>query len=428
MNQDSGRIPAFGRLALAAKYQNLLALGDVEGQYGGDGSKIVGAIIMHAAWRGASKGWLFEALNDTRNRGGFACLRRRRPDLGRWFEREWQKAEALVRNNPPAGNRHDVMFAIQERREYAATLPWSGRGGATDRAVYEVLLQIAQRAQRLSDFGASVREVAERAGLSRASAANSLRRLDQHWRLTRRTSAGAGQRASIWSLRPLARDGPKSRGTHRGQSGNTFGPCVIDCPGDVQADVWRWSAGGLGKAKWRVWSHLGLKIVSVSDLAAVLQLSEHTIRGHLRSLAKHGLAEHQPDGWRRGSATPDEVAIRLGVAGIGERQRERHSLERAAYRANLQSFAIEQDTPPERVDHETGEVVATKELRAPQVVELRSGRGGPRRRGPAALGIEHAAISNERSNGRTAARGRKRQVSRRLAGVRDALLESSATA
>jgi DNA-binding transcriptional ArsR family regulator len=133
---------------------------------------------------------------------------------------------------------------------------------------------------------------------------------------------------------------------------------------------------------------LGERPVSESDLGMAIGTKPETIRRHLRALREHGLAvPDDADQWLRGPVSLDDVATKLGIAGAGDRQRQQHQRERDNFRAARQDYAAALDTPPERVDYETGEVVATSELRSPQGIELSAERRTSRRRSVAASTI-----------------------------------------
>ena len=72
-----------------------------------------------------------------------------------------------------------------------ARLNWSGNAGATDWAVSQALLVIVRRTSKL-EFHASVREVAELAGVGSDTAARSLKRLTHMGLITRLRPAGGG--------------------------------------------------------------------------------------------------------------------------------------------------------------------------------------------------------------------------------------------
>lgn len=78
----------------------LLRHGDTEGRYGGDGSRIVAAIVLNAVNRGLHPDRVRGLLVDPQHRGGFACFRRRR-NLDRWFAEECPLTCAPSSTPPP---------------------------------------------------------------------------------------------------------------------------------------------------------------------------------------------------------------------------------------------------------------------------------------------------------------------------------------
>ena len=201
MDQDSGRrgrAAALRLLGLSSKYENLLAYGDTKGRYGGDGSCVVGAIILDAVRRGCDRELLFAALSDEQNLGGFSCMRRHRSNIRRWFEADWKRAQRRVPSSRSL--RNDVRFCVQELRELADRLCWKGVGGATDHATFLALLAIASRIGRFEDFDASVRELAEMAGVGAMTVSRYLKRLVKR-RLVWLESSAHGAKPATWTLR-----------------------------------------------------------------------------------------------------------------------------------------------------------------------------------------------------------------------------------
>ena len=99
--------------ALADRYMVLLRHGDTEGAYGNDGSRMVGAIVLHAVNRKVPKETVFRLLANPQHRGGFAALRRHR-NLERWFDAEWKRAQRRVADHP----------LIQDGRRRSSQLGW----------------------------------------------------------------------------------------------------------------------------------------------------------------------------------------------------------------------------------------------------------------------------------------------------------------
>ena len=212
---------------------------------------------------------------------------------------------------------------ISARTEQA---PWSGIPGATDYAVIRAHLSIARLAGRVMHHAAS-RDIAERAGVSRATVGRSRTRLvNAGWLCP--IAPGSPGRAGQWRIQvPGGGDSvaPYSMTTREGGR-----PRPPSTPQAVFPDVWRWR--GLGQLAGRLWEVLSHEELSVAALTRLLgrdgRNAKRSIRGCLKRLERYGLAEHGSGGWRRGTASPSEVAAHLRSSGAGERQVQRHAQER----------------------------------------------------------------------------------------------------
>jgi hypothetical protein len=162
------------RTELPRAIRLLLERGDIERKYDGDGSRIIGAIIMAAVQNGCDRDWIFGLLNDPRNKGGFVALQRRRGDLRRWFEGDWERAERKVASEPAILDPQQALFELQQLLDSVDLMQWSGRAGATDRAVYQAAVRLAQKAGRLNRVTLPVRQLAEHALVSAGTASVSL--------------------------------------------------------------------------------------------------------------------------------------------------------------------------------------------------------------------------------------------------------------
>jgi DNA-binding MarR family transcriptional regulator len=392
---------------------NLLRHGDPENRYDGDGSRLVGAVVLLAVNSGANREWVRSLLADPQHPGGFAALRRRR-DVDRWYGREWSRALAKVRESPPVTGRHDATMRAAELAEHAMSLGWRGVGGATDLAVYGFALGVAARAGRLSPLALASRAVAEGVGITHPTATRSLGRLVDR-KLLRRVENGAGrfaaqfavadERSSVTGACATApQGGVRNCTTGSGQeppsenfadnpdevdvryrtTGSSEGPtcapapqgadnpdevdvryCTTrvthssssSCGGVVQlrtSETWRW--GGLGLSKYRTWSALDtVESTTAGELAEHHGTTAGTIRRHLAALVEHGLAERLEGEYRRTDRDPQDLADELGVAGMAERQRRQHELESKLHAAARAAYATCSIGAP-AVDPETGEI------------------------------------------------------------------------
>lgn len=390
---------------LSSEYECLLVHGDTEGFYDGDGSRLVGAIIMDAVNNGCNPEGIFQKLSDPQNKGGFTSFRRKRPDLRRWFDRDWTRAERKVAAVPRLAGRQEAVYQARVLREEAEKRQWRGMSGASDLAVYDALLEIGERLGKLLDIGVSVRQLGEGAGVARETASKSLKRLQARGLITK-TFAGHGKNAARWNLIPRLRSIPDNQPTG---ASLVVGP---DCPGGFASDCWRWR--GLGKSKFKIWRRLDTEPVTTRSLAETLLVSPRTVQQHLARLREVGLATRLADGWVKGPDTPEQVAEWLSTAGAAVRQRERHRIERQAHRGQLQKFAIRKNSPPWEVDPQTGEIYPIDELvhERPDLSSAQVMQGRVRRNSPTGSGTPRRGRPK-----RSAAKARKprSKVTRRSA-------------
>lgn len=325
----------------------LLRYGDLEGNFDGDGSRIVGSIVMTAVNTGCNREFVRSLLADPQHPGGFCALRRRRRNLDAWFDREWDRAAAKAKASPPVGDRHEATVRSTELIDHVDELgDWRGTGGASDRSVFLASLRIAQRSGRLGNLALSCREVGELAKVGRDTAGKAMHRLADRG-LLRCTSASSGTDAARWEI--TGGDVGRTLSTHRSRG---WYPCVrVASP---PSDTWRWA--GLGHATRRVHEHLSEDAVSAQCLATALGVTKRTVQRHLAKLADIGLADRTEDGWIRDEADPVDVEEELGVKGMTEKQHEDHVLERKR-RADARARFASTSSAPFVVDPETGEIV-----------------------------------------------------------------------
>ncbi len=231
-----------------------------------------------------------------------------------------RKAHAWQARSKPLRDRGGVIEQIALIRAAIDDDPgrWTGRAGATDRAVLLGLLATAERLGRM-EFDCSIRGIADEAAVGVKGAHGAIRRL-RAW--VRVVELGAGTRATRWRLE-------QSRGQHTGSVlRGTDVSCRDDRGGHVgnarRHDAFRWT--GLGKSKLRVYELLGSDPVGSSEIATTLGIEARTARRHLHRLEAFDLAHCVLDGWVLAGADLDQVAVELGVAGDGERQREKHAV------------------------------------------------------------------------------------------------------
>ena len=241
---------------------------------------------------------------------------------------------------------------------------WNGIAKATDLLVLSALMEIVKGSLK-AEFGASVRQVAELARIDRATASRSLQRLaNAAW--IEKIASASGQKAAVWRLQlrkkdrcatipPAAKEGdrlsPVDPRLGEGDRANQTRP-VVRFP----HDGFRWG-GGLGAIKGRFYTLLATPLTTKEIAARLHYAHDRNARIHLRGLVDHGLIRRRSDArFERTDKSLDEVAERLGVLGLSERQRARHAEERSSFRRWDELFQHWKRTD-EVVDPATGLVI-----------------------------------------------------------------------
>jgi len=86
-----------------------------------------------------------------------------------------------------------------------------------------------------------------------------------------------------------------------------------------------------------VWEVLaGKKAKTVGDVVAATGINQRTVYRVLKRMLVIGLTKKTGNLWARGPASLIEAAKKLGVAGLGERQKRQHLHERSQYRKALE--------------------------------------------------------------------------------------------
>lgn len=225
----------------------------------------------------------------------------------------------------PSHGWHGVAVALRAAEDWIEQETWSGVSGATDWTVSQAILKIIQRAWNV-DVGLAVREVAEISGVTRQTAAKSLRRLDSRG-FVRRTHKAKGAHPARYALRLHGyTKSPRSSPS----SSSSFGSVHALHHGGT--DVFRFNALPLNAR--RVWSTLlKSQSMTVSELSVTLALDRGTVRRNLKRLEKAGLTSQTgcPTKWSGLARDLDALAIDLGTSGSTRQQVLGHQAERKRF-------------------------------------------------------------------------------------------------
>lgn len=235
-----------------------------------------------------------------------------------WLKRSYQKAHRWSHTHESQGRRI-ARGALAWARQHE----WSGRTARYDRVVFLAHAKIAFASGRII-YAASCRDLSLEAGVNHMTAARSTNRL-------RELQFVALEQEYTVTLAAKYRIGELNTLPHREE--------VRECikfP-DSGHDVFRYQ--GLGKTAAQVWDHLLTRAHPLTD-AEIADETKRSIEGVKAALtAMHHCGMVSPADMRNGKVAwepnpdidLDEVAINLGVSGIGEQKHELYTSQRKAY-------------------------------------------------------------------------------------------------
>lgn len=268
--------------------------------------------------------------------GKYAELRQRSErDALRYLRHQYDRCAAWAEAHESTGRR-----AAREALAGIMAQPWPGRTGRSDWAVARSHCEIAFRCGRMT-YQASIREIAERAGVGVPAALRANRRLVEAGFLTLEAASFATAAAAYTLQKCKVITLPNS-------------PPVRECYHFALHDAFRYR--GLGKSAAHVWAILRDRPgLTVAELAERTGRNVATVRRVLGRMARivdtdtgevYRLVERDGDGWRAVDGDLDAIARAIGTAGAGAKQRARHTEQRAGYaRAIARAQA---GTTPER--------------------------------------------------------------------------------
>lgn len=322
--------PQLAHPGLSGEWRAVLKSGVVPDRFDGDRSRAAMALITACVNAGWPMAQVERELCDPTNGASIWYSHRRdgtrRTDGRSRIQQDYAKATEYVVAHPPFQGPDDARAVIQGFSRLSARLRWPGRTGPADRVVLAAVHAMAINSGKLR-LALSVREVAERGGVSRGTAARSLKRLSSVGWLRRVAKAdlGAGTAAVYQLMAPNADpDG------------------LIDevrVPRDRASDARR----GMGATQAHIFDALDETPRSIKHLAERTGRHRRTVSRHLGQLHRDGLAQRLENGmWLRGSRTPEDLLADFPQwIGQGERQKDSHHREREAQRLAREQY--EQD-------------------------------------------------------------------------------------
>jgi DNA-binding MarR family transcriptional regulator len=243
-----------------------------------------------------------------------------------WLKMGFEAARQWCVKDSPARKIARVAMA------HAQTVPWPGRYGSTDRAVYLAHLSLAHQAGQ-QDYHASSRDVAEHAGCTRSTASRASKRLINAG-FMRLVKPAAFTYANRYLLLQKGEDCTTPSPSFL-RSGSMFTFSLSDC----------FRRTGLGRAAYEVLSAVQCRDLTVSEVVEKTGRSVQTVRKALHRMSELGFVSKHAKKWRGReiSETELEVAARkLGTSGAGVRQKKKHCGERLRHQLQHRMRGIEQ--------------------------------------------------------------------------------------
>jgi len=204
-------------------------------------------------------------------------------------------------------------------------MPWPGRTGSADRAVYIAHTGIAYRSGKIV-YHASTRDLGELAGCSRVTAARATRRLLLKGFIEQKQSsaftfAAKYQLTERTNIDPLPHNGFKG---------------VVQTSSFLLPEAFRHR--GLGRSGYEVLNALETGPLTAKEISERTGRHIQTVRAALKRLRKVGLAVKTAKKWcGRGleDVNLDDLARAVGMKGALQLQRERHSADRLRHKMSV---------------------------------------------------------------------------------------------
>lgn len=234
----------------------------------------------------------------------------------------YQSAKRYGENNLSEGRE----VAIQERN-WANSRAWRGNTGLYDKAVFLAHCDIGYQSGKI-EYQASLRELAEKSGLSIGGVANANKRLVKNKNLEIIKNSTTSL-ATVYSLGK----------SYTLPQYNTVRECIT-LPNH---DVFRYQ--GLGKSGFDIWQAIQKEPKTISEIEEETGRSRRTIVSKLKRM--RNLVDMRTgeiismvtfDGERYSPVKDidlDYIAELLGTSGMGEQQKARHERERMEHKAIL---------------------------------------------------------------------------------------------
>lgn len=315
------------------------------------------AILVGLANAGISFEETFELFMKHPCAGKFRELYRNDPNNAvRWLRYSWEQAVSWSKDKDSP-----TRLMINKLIKSYRNITWQGRSGVSDRAVYGAHLEIAWSASKLV-YVASMRDLADRAGVSVFTASNSTHRLIKSGRI-KLNRAATVELANIYEINP------ETMGITLTLPHSTYREVLeivppVNVSNTLDRSVWReWNKKipfeshdlwrnkvGLGKVGCQIyWVLLNGGPLSIKELSEITGRCRKTVERRTKQMSGIldtitgeliAMVERGDDGkWSaKTDFDMDYLAEVVGSAGKGFEQRRKHDDERRRHYKQLEKI------------------------------------------------------------------------------------------
>lgn len=297
------------------------------------------AIVTVLVNAGYSFAEIVSAFNNNPAAGKYAELQHGNPDHAReWLRHSYNEARGWCVTQS-AGRRNAL-----ELINYAQSIPWRGRSGSSQRAVFIAHCALAYRCGGPT-YHASMRDVAELAGLDKNTASAATARLCAAGaiKFVQQSAYTFARRFELPNFRDLEKETKFQTLT------TTICEGVYEVSSFLLPDAFR--PRGLGRSAFEVLQALNAGPLSASLIAEKSGRNVQTVRTALKRLKEHGLAAKTRKLWRGRALSDidlDELSRAVCTKGAATAQRERHKGDRLRFKVRYRVRQAEQS------EHEDG--------------------------------------------------------------------------
>lgn len=339
--------------AFPRKAQRLLEGGEWDRQRYASRSEVEQAIIASLVGAGFSWETIVSAFRRYPAAGKFTSIYQADSHAGlEWLRLSWNEARRFhaETESPARKNALDLFH-------YAQSIPWRGSTGSTTRACFIAHCGLSYRSGRRT-YHASVRDIAEFAGIDKSTASAATHRLRAAGAV-KQVQRAAFTFAAKFEL-PLFSDIQRlttttltkekkkqkektvcvSQSKTENQNTRTYGHSINPVCVRVSANPCfltpeAFRRRGLGLPALEVLHALGAFPRSAPQLAEITGRHVETVRNALKKLKERGLAAKQGKYWRGRSLEDidlDDLARRVSIKGAAMAQRDRHKADRLRHK------------------------------------------------------------------------------------------------